>query len=375
MDKLLLKSSALLTGTVIGAGVLGIPYVVAKAGFLTGLITIIVMGIATLLLNLFMGEITLRTPGNHQLPGYAERYLGKKGKMVAVLAMFFVIYGALTAYIIGVGESLSALFGIPALIGSLLFFIFVAIFIYTGLKLIAKYEFIFAAIVLALIITISFLAIFSGQFNATNLATLDLTKIMVPFGVILFALSGAIAIPEIKEQLPRNRKKLKKAIIIGSLIPIFAYLLFTFATVAVTGSQTTEIVTIGLGQNLSESMLIFGNIFAIFAMLTSFLPIGLAMKEIYMYDYDFNKIHSFLLTMFIPLILFLIGVKSFIQVVGIAGALFGGLQSILIVLIFWKARKKGTRQPEYKLGKKHFIGLLLILIFIIGILNQLFELI
>jgi len=106
MDKLLLKSSALLTGTVIGAGVLGIPYVVAKAGFLTGLITIIVMGIATLLLNLFMGEITLRTPGNHQLPGYAERYLGKKGKMVAVLAMFFVIYGALTAYIIGVKEQI-----------------------------------------------------------------------------------------------------------------------------------------------------------------------------------------------------------------------------------------------------------------------------
>ena len=44
MDKSFFESSATLTGTVIGAGVLGIPYVIAKAGFLNGLIVIFAFG-------------------------------------------------------------------------------------------------------------------------------------------------------------------------------------------------------------------------------------------------------------------------------------------------------------------------------------------
>ena len=34
-----------------------------------------------MVLNLYVGEITLRTKGNHQLPGYAKRYLGKTGRV------------------------------------------------------------------------------------------------------------------------------------------------------------------------------------------------------------------------------------------------------------------------------------------------------
>jgi amino acid permease len=70
------EAAATLVGCTIGAGILGIPYVVAQAGFITGAITIILLGALMLMLNLFTGEIALRTEGDHQLPGYAERYLG-----------------------------------------------------------------------------------------------------------------------------------------------------------------------------------------------------------------------------------------------------------------------------------------------------------
>ena len=99
------------------------------------------------------------------------------------------------------------------------------------------------------------------------------------------------------------------------------------------------------------------------------------MKQIYMYDYKIKPFLSWALTVFIPLIIFLIGAKSFIKVIGITGAFAGGIDGILIVLMFWRARKYGERQPEFKLGKKHLIGFLLILVFIIGIINQIFELI
>ncbi len=375
MDRNLFRASALLCGTVIGAGVLGIPYVIAQAGFLTGLLTILILGTAILFLNLFLGEIVLRTPGNHQLPGYAEKYLGKWGKRIMLLSMFAGIYGALIAYLIGEGTTLSAIFGFTPMVFSLIFFVIASIIVFIGLKAITKSELIFSTIVLLLVLIISAFAIFSGNFNLENLSTFSLSNLLIPYGVILFAFVGAAAIPEMKQCLIRDRTKLKKAIIVGSGIPIIFYLIFALATVGVTGINTTEVATIGLGETLGNSVVIFGNLFAVFAMFTSFLTLALAMKQIYMYDYKIKHLLAWALTVFVPLLVFLIGAKSFIKVIGITGAFAGGIDGVLLVLMFWQARKRGERQPEYKLGKKHLIGLLLVLIFIIGIINQIFELI
>ena len=170
-----LRATALLTGTVIGAGVLGIPYAIAQAGFLTGLLMIVLIGTAMLILNLFFGEVILRTTGNHQLPGYAEKYLGKWGKRIAVFALLFGIYGALIAYLIGEGQALSMIFGLDPIIFSLLFFILVSAIVFKGLEAISKSEIYFLSIVLLLVIIISTIAISSAKFNLDNLTTKELT--------------------------------------------------------------------------------------------------------------------------------------------------------------------------------------------------------
>ncbi len=368
-----LRATALLTGTVIGAGVLGIPYAVAQSGFLTGLLTIVLIGLAMLLLHLMYGEVTLRTSGNHQFPGYAEKYLGKWAKRLSIFTLFFGIYGALIAYLIGEGEALSAIFGLNPLTFSLIFFVIVAAITYKGLNAISKSEIYFLAIVLLLVVIISLITTTSTKFDLTNLATFNIYNILVPFGVILFAFRGFEAVPEMKEYLTRDRKKLKKAIILGSLIPLVSYAIFAFATLGITGADTTEIVTMGLGETLGPSMIVLGSLFAIFAMLTSFLTLALAMKEIYMFDYNLKPKLSWALTVFIPLIVFLLGVKSFIKVVAITGSLVGGIEGILLILIYWKAKKHGNRHPEFKLGKLHLIGGILILVFIAGIIYQFFN--
>ncbi len=289
--------------------------------------------------------------------------------------MFFGIYGALVAYIIGEGEALSAIFGLNPMTFSIIFFIITAFLVYKGLKTITESEMLTASLVLILVLIISLFLFFSGRFDTSNLSTFSLTNILLPYGVILFALHGAAAIPEMKQCLIRDRKKLKHAIILGSLLPIIAYIIFALAVIGVTGVSTTEIATIGLGNIFGTPMVILGNLFAIFAMFTSFITLALAMKQIYMYDYKLKPTLSWVLTMIIPLIIFLVAAKSFIQVIGITGAFAWGLDGILIILMFWRARKLGDRQPEFKLGKKHLIGAILILIFIIGIVNQIFELI
>ena len=127
---------------IIGAGILGIPYVVAKAGFWTGILVIITIGFATLLMNLYVGEISLRTKKSHQLTGYANKYLGKKGNFVMIILFVLGMYGAMVAYIIKGGEFLyeilsPALGGTPV-IYSTIFFIIGSIIVYIGLKAIEE---------------------------------------------------------------------------------------------------------------------------------------------------------------------------------------------------------------------------------------------
>ena len=132
---------ATLIGTIIGAGIFSIPYVFAKAGFLVGTINLIVLGAAVLLLYFYTGEIVLRTKGNHQLTGYARRYLGKTGKGLMTFSIMFAIYGALVAYTIGVGKALAAIFGLAYTMPfSIAFFIIAALAIYTGLKAVKESE-------------------------------------------------------------------------------------------------------------------------------------------------------------------------------------------------------------------------------------------
>ena len=155
MKKGVYEAIATLIGTMIGAGVLGIPYVVAKSGFLIGLLHIIIVGLVILLVNLFLGEIVLRTKGDHQLTGYGEKYLGKFGKIMMTLIMVFGLYGVLVAYLIGGSESLAAIFGGNVFYYFIGYFIVMSALIFIGLSAVKKSELYMSGVILFIVLTIS----------------------------------------------------------------------------------------------------------------------------------------------------------------------------------------------------------------------------
>jgi tyrosine-specific transport protein len=368
MKKHSLHAIATLVGCTIGAGILGIPYVVAKSGFLVGLIDLLVIGIAIIFLNLFVGEITLRTKEVHQLTGYAEKYLGINGKRLMSITMIFGNYSALTAYLIGTGQALFILFGIfSAFHFSLIYLAIMAILLYGSLELFENSELVFGSITLALILFIIGFAVFSNSFNSANLQYYDLSKVFLPYGVILFAFLGAISVPEMREELKNEKKSLKKCIIIGGLIPLVIYILFTLTVIGVDGVNTTQVATTGLGNVLGYKMILLTSIFAVINMTTSFLAIGLGLRCMYSYDFKLNKNLSWLLVWAVPLFAFSLGINNFIGVLGIAGALAGGIEGILIVLMYYEAKKKGDRKPEYSLNLPRFLGAFLTIFFVAGI--------
>ncbi|MCK4521773.1 MAG: amino acid permease [Nanoarchaeota archaeon] len=378
MKKELFVAVATLVGFVVGAGILGLPYVFSKSGFLTGILNVVLIGIAVMTVNLMLGEISLRTKTSHQWTGYAGKYLGKKGKKLMLIFLTLGWYGAMIAYIIKVGQFFSALIepiiNIYPIIFSIIFAIAGSYFVFKGLKLIEKSEFLMIAITL-LVITI--IGIFSiPAINPANLNHIDLSQFWIPFGVVLFAFGGAGAIPEIREELKKNEKLMRNAIIIGTLIPLIIYIVFPLFVVGVTGLETTDGAIIGLGNALGYKMLVLGSFFGILVMSTSFLAVGLAIKEIFKFDYKANNTKSSLLACAFPFIIAIIIImlnidNAFYKVIDIIGAFIYPLTSILFVLIFWKAKTKGNRKPEYSLRFSKALGIIIIILFLTGFVNEL----
>jgi tyrosine-specific transport protein len=320
------------------------------------------------------GEVVCRTKEKHRLVGYAEHYLGKKGKAVITLSLLFGLYGALLVYIIISGEFLSAifspLFGGSALIYGLAFFAIGAFAIFKGLFLIERLELVMT---LFLVLAI-FLIFFSGlpNLDISNLKTIDLKYFFLPYGVIFWALGGISAIPEIKEILKTDGKKYKKIIILGTIIPAILYFLFMLIVVGVTGADTSPEAIKGLTGFLGKGIIILGAIFGALAAMTSFFVIGLVIKKVFWYDYGVNKHLSWFLTCSIPLLGFLLGLRAFIPIIGFLGVVLGAVNGTALILIYKKAKKLGNREPEYSLKIPSIITYALIGVFILGLIYQIF---
>ena len=108
---------------------------------------------------------------------------------------------------------------------------------------------------------------------------LSLTQLLLPYGVLLFAFHGATSIPEAHALLRQKDRTFARAIVIAGGVAIVVYVLFASVVLGVTGSDTTEIATIGLGQKIGPSIFLLGNLFAALAMSTSFLMAGLSLSN------------------------------------------------------------------------------------------------
>ncbi len=339
---------AILTGTIIGVGFLSLPYITSKVGIWAMLVYFLVLGPLVIFIHVLYGELSLRTPDYKRLPGFAKIHLGDWGEKIALISIILGSFGSILAYLIVGGEFLGNLLS-PYLGGDnfvyiLIYFIAGALLIFFGVKAIAKIEF-WALILFFIALAIIFLK-GKNLINIDNLSIgnweLDIGNLFLPYGPILFSLWGAGLIPEVEEMM-RGRKNLVKPIIASAVfIPIIVYLFFIYLILGVSGSQTTESAFAGLGNFLGRGVVNLGFLIGILATFTSFIAIGLTLKNLFEYDLKIGKNLSWLITCFTPLFLFLIGLKSFILVISFIGGIMLGIEGILILLMYKKIKPQNV---------------------------------
>lgn len=360
-------ASFTMAGSIIGAGILGLPYVFSQSGYAIGLFWIIFLGAILLFANLSLGEVILRTRGHHQLSGYAEKYLGKNGKKIMFFAVLFAIYSALIAYLIGEGQSLSKFFTGTldyAILFGFLFWIFLTLLLRKGLEGLKKIEsFGVSGIIIIIIFLFFWLA---PDYNMNNVSYINFPKIFTPFGVTLFALLGMTCIPEVRREIKGHEKLLKKSILVGSIIPVILYAIFSFAFVAVLGKNVSEVATLSFGKLI--------DVVGIFTMFTSYLVLSFALKDLFEYDLHKKKLGFFFVTV-LPFLLYLFisyfHIASFSSVLGVAGIISGGLIGSLVLIMNIRAKNMGNRKPEYVVPINWFIIGFIIFVFACGAIMKL----
>ncbi|HOZ16421.1 MAG TPA: aromatic amino acid transport family protein [Candidatus Portnoybacteria bacterium] len=358
MKKLLLAIFVLMS-TIVGVGMFGLPYVGVSSGFLIMSGLLLLLTITMTVIHLFYADIVLKTNKNCRLPGYAEEYLGSKAKTIIGIFVILGFYGSLLVYIIVggnfLGIILSQFINLPLIYFNLIFFAIGSVAIYFGLKLISGLDLLMGVFLIAIIFI--FFVLGYGNIKLTNLTVVNWRNMLVPYGAILYSLAGMSVIPEIKEMFKKRnaQKQYKRAIVCGTAIPGIMYIIFIGIVIGLTGSQTTEEAIEGLANIIGEKAVLFGSLFGFLATITSFFALGLSLKQTYVYDFKIKKGTAWLLTCVVPIVLFMTGIHSFVAVITVIGAVMGLIECSAIILIHQKIT-----------GKKSWIKLLIVLMFIVG---------
>ncbi len=368
------QAAALLAGTTIGSGILGVPYAIAQSGLFTGLLYLFGMGGAILLLNMLFATIVKQTQEVKQIPGYVEHYLGTSLRWLMILTLLILGYGALTAYTAGSGSALAEILDTSNLVTRTGFLLVAFFFVAVGVKTVSKLELVLVTLLSLFILGIGFLALKEETFSLQTLSnTSSGYNFLAPYGVILFAYLGFSSIPELRLTLQSSSRNIYTSVLAGTLLPIILYTIFVLSVLGITGTETTRIATIGLGEHFGPTIAVISNIFAILAMFTSFLALALVVKNMFELDLNRSSSVSLFATFAPPITILVLGGDDFISILGLTGAIAGGTMGILIVLMFIQLQRRTRTTWPLTIWLFSIGGILLIAMLLIGMGVQIFT--
>lgn len=368
-DKKFFLASSVLAGSMVGVGIFALPYAFAQAGFWVSMGLLLVICLATVMVDFMYGEVILRTHAKHQLIGYAKLYLNPIFQKLLLLSIVLLGYVGLLAYIIISGDFLNTLLSpflfSPLATYSLIFAVVLSLAVLRGLKTVSFIELFFCflfAVIVGLIFVTGLPAI-----DSPNFFGFDKSNLSLPYGVLLFAFGGLIGVPIQRQILIGRERELRPAIGFAVLFVALLYIAFITTVVGISGSATSTDAVSGLYQFLGDKIIILSSLFGIFAITTSFLMLASAMINTFCLDFGMRKFNAWVLVVLPPIVLFIAGIRSFIGVISLAGGVALALEQILVIFLYAKVKSRGDRVPEYSLNIPTWLLYILILIFTAGI--------
>ncbi len=357
------KSVLLMVATIIGAGVFGLPHLFARIGFWPATILFAcVLALVALTHNFFV-TLALDTPHKMRLPGHAHRVLGPIGGMVATVTYPLQMIGANVAYVLLGGTFLQMLVreaGLYAIDGIHLWqLIFVAcggITVFFGLRAVTHVESYVTWGLIASMIVLSALVLARVDATAVASFTTRWSPSLFPFGVFLFSLSGLPAVGEAVENVGRNPGRSRKSVFWGTMIAGAVSYVFAVAFALTITSASSSDPLMALQEQVPVFMRWLIPLAGFLAVATSYIATAQDLKATVHLDFGVPKLVAWMVAMCVPYAITLWITPNFLIVIGVIGAVFGGINGMMLALLMMRSHRE--RALPATVGAAYAIGIL-----------------
>ena len=387
MKNKILGSALMIAGTTIGAGMLAMPLTSAGIGF--GATVLLLFGLWLLLTYtglLFMEVYQTAKRPDVGVASLAEKYFGMPGRVLTTGSLLILLYALLAAYITGGGSLLSGLMpefsdaNVKLKVSIVLFTVILGIFVIVGIKGVdGLTRLLFIGKIAAFLFV---LAMMFPNVQMKNLMETPIDNKLILAAVPIFFTSFGfhVIMASINTYLDADIRRIRIAVLIGTAIPLGAYLLWQLATHGVL-SQSEFIQILQQDPTLNglvtatreiTGSTILGEmvrLFSALALITSFLGVALGIVEcvgdlLKRVRLPANRLLLAPLTFVPPLLFALFYPNGFIAALGYAGLLFAFYGLLLPIGLAWRARKLYPELPYRVAGG----NVALILAFVAGII-------
>ncbi|KMK51941.1 tyrosine transporter [[Actinobacillus] muris] len=357
-----LGSALIVAGTTIGGGMLAMPLTSAGIGFGLTIVLLIALWLLLCFSALLFVELYQNADSDAGIGTLAEKYYGTFGRVISTAVLIIFLYALVSAYVSG-GSSIIAAF-LPTIVDAettsrvagLLFTLVFGAFIIIGTSSVdVVNRLLFTTKILAFLLVLCLLL---PKVSFENLLEIPIDNALIisasPIFFTSFGFHGSI--PSLNKYLDGNVKALRISILIGTSIPLVAYILWQLATHGVL-SQGEFLAILdkdptlnGLATAVSaatDSAIIGGTvrIFSALALITSFLGVALGLFEaledlLKRVNINAGRASLGLLTFLPPLAFALFYPQGFVAALGYAGQMFAFYAIVLPIAMVWKMRQQ-----------------------------------
>lgn len=381
---IIITVALLITGNLVGAGILGLPVNTGIDGLVPSLVAMLIFGSAMFYSAIVLSKEAVEThEATFNYPSLYHKYTGPIGKWIAISANMLILYGLLTAYLTGGATIICKILNInPSYtwLIILLVFLILTLFAISGEMIIQKYN-----ILLMLLLWVSFgIIVFMGErfVEPIRLQHSDWGFLPVAIPIIVTSFHFHNIIPNICHSLKWDMKAITKAMIIGMAIGFIMNALWIqvgIGMLPLANSDNSLIysyinnipASVPMAKVVnSKYFTLFSMLFALLAIITSYVANGLGltgfnndlMHNIFKFN---NKIVVIIITFLPPLVVALLFPNIFLKAINIVGGigiviLFGVLPTIIA---FIKAKTKRSKA----------LAIIILLLFAAVFITQILE--
>ncbi len=365
----------LVVGICIGAGILALPVMTSTSGFFPSSILMTGCWLLMTFNALLILEINLWLPKGSNIISMAKSTLGIPGEVVAWLCYLLLFYSLLAAYVSAGADISNSFFQqlhfhIPEWVDTLIFTGLLGFIVCLGTQKIDYFNRLLVCTkVVVFFILIGFV---TPHIKLPLLMEGHPKTVYTSLMVMITSFGFASIVPSLCHYFDGDVARLKRVIIIGSLIPLGFYILWDFAIlgslpleggngllhVLHSGHTTSQLIVsiknhVGNGWVTSSAQL-----FSSICVASSFLGVGLALSDFLSDGFKIKKkkmggIIIYAGTFLPPLLTVLFYPTAFLMALNYAGTFCSILLAILPGLMVWRGRyhlkiASGFRMPGGK---------------------------